>query len=84
MISNGAGALKFSAPDDGDGIADTGYVDIEINLDIMGTADSWLQYDWEDADGLGDGPYSGNPTGRVSFEIFRGSDDFIYIREPWN
>jgi len=83
-ITSGRASLVFSAADDGDGIADTGYVDIETNLNIVGSDDPWLRFDWADVDGLGDGPYDGNPSGRASFGIYKGPQDFIYIREPWN
>ena len=80
----GTAQLVFSAPDDGDAIPDTGYVDIEIDLsldsvpDPGGSDDWWLQYDWD-----GDGDFSENPTGRATFGIYSGPQEFIYIREPW-
>jgi hypothetical protein len=82
-ITAGNGSLVFSAPDDADATADTGYVDIEIHLGGAGSNDPWLQYDWDDLDGMADGPYDGNPTGRATFGIYTGPRDFIYIREPW-
>ena len=73
----------FSAPYNGNAIPDTGYVDIEINLSMDtgsgGSNDPWLQYDWN-----GDGVYDNNPTARATFGVYHGSDDLIYMREPWN
>jgi len=53
-ITAGSGSLVFSAPDDADATADTGYVDIEILLEGAGSNDPWLQYDWDDLDGMAD------------------------------
>ena len=78
-IGAGVAAMTFSAPYDGDAIPDTGYVDIEVNLSVIGSDDPWLQYDWN-----GDGIFNNNPTGRASFGIYHGGDDLIYLREPWN
>jgi len=44
---------------------------------------TFLQYDWDDDDDLGDGPYDDNPAGRGAFGVFEGPREFIYIREPW-
>ncbi len=49
-------------------------------LDVVGSDDPWLQYDWDDDDGMEDGPFDDNPTGRTTFGIFNGPRDFIYIR----
>jgi hypothetical protein len=82
-INSGEAILTFSAPADGDGIPDTGFVDIEINLSVDGGSggsdDPWLKFDWN-----GDGDFAENPTGRASFGIYRGPDELIYTREPWN
>ena len=79
MLVNGesdpANPLIIDAP----GIGKTGSLDVTIDL----SAQDWLQYDWDDIDGLGDGPYDDNPTGRVTWGIFSGADQLIYIREPW-
>ena len=48
----------------------TGYIDIN------GTVDSWLQYDWSGA-GLT------NPSGRAAFGLYRGDDRIIYWREQY-
>lgn len=78
-LASGEVHITFSAPGDGN----TGFVDIEIKLEIDsgagGSDDPWLQYDWD-----GDGNFEENPAGRASFGIFRGSDNLIYTREPWN
>ncbi len=73
----GAAGLTFAAP----GTGNTGYVDLTVKL---GTALPWLRYDWENADGAGDGPHDGDPSGRVTFGISAGRAPVIYTREPWN
>jgi len=40
---------------------------------------TWLQYDWED-----DGSFDENPTGLISFGLFRGNDRIISWREVGN
>ena len=40
---------------------------------------TWLQYDWED-----DGNFDENPTGLISFGLFRGNDRIISWREVGN
>ncbi len=70
-----ANPLTIDAP----GIGKTGSLDVTIDL----SAQDWLQYDWDDIDGLGNGPYDDNPTSRATWGIFSGADEFIYIREPW-
>lgn len=80
---NGDGALEFSAP----GAGNTGHADITIDLSAVPLAPhpdmTWLRYDWDDDDGLEDGPYDDDPDGRVTFGVYRGPSDYIYIREPW-
>lgn len=78
-LTAGAADLVFSAPYNGNAIPDTGYVDIEINLSVGGSDEPWLQYDWN-----GDGVFDNNPTARATFGVYHGSDDLIYMREPWN
>jgi MSHA biogenesis protein MshQ len=56
---------------------------ITLNLSVSGSAQDWLQFDWDNTDGLNDGPYDDNPSGRASFGIFKGPREYIYIREPW-
>jgi MSHA biogenesis protein MshQ len=62
----------------------TGPLIITLNLSVSGSAQDWLQFDWDNTDGLNDGPYDDNPYGRASFGIFKGPREYIYIREPWN
>ncbi len=73
-----------SATDSTMGPGETGTVEVILDLSPGGSAQDWLQFDWEDADGLGDGPYDVNPSGRATFGIYKGSENLIYIREPWN
>jgi len=79
----GDGALQFSAP----GADNIGHADITIDLSAVPLAPhpdmTWLRYDWDDDDGAGDGPYDDDPDGRVTFGIYQGPSDYIYIREPW-
>lgn len=78
-FSVGSGGLSFTvaAP----AVGCTGYIDIDLDLSMGGLDMEWLQYDW--ADELGDGPFNVDPSGRVDFGVFKGPDEFIYIREPW-
>jgi len=41
---------------------------------------TWLKYDWKDQDGT----FDDNPTGRITFGIFRGNDRIISWREVGN
>ena len=72
-FSLGDADLSFTPP----GPTDDGYVDITVNLPGLGM--TWLRYDWD-----GDGNHDDDPTARVSFGLFSGPMQFIYIREPWN
>ncbi|MEE8262856.1 MAG: DUF6701 domain-containing protein, partial [Gammaproteobacteria bacterium] len=72
-FSLGDADLSFTPP----GPTDDGYVDITVNLPGLGM--TWLRYDWD-----GDGNHDDDPTARVSFGLFQGPMQFIYLREPWN
>jgi hypothetical protein len=74
----GDGLLSFSAP----GAACTGFTVISVNLSALGL--NHLRYDWDDEDGLNDGPYDDDPAGRASFGILSRPREIIYQREPWN
>lgn len=75
-VSSGDADLSFSAPDQGN----TGHADVTVDLSSATGLDmEWLFYDWD-----GDGLFDNNPVGRVSFGIFNGPSEFIYLREPWN
>jgi len=86
---NGDAGLSFSVASPAAGC--TGYADVTLDLGAIPLTIgaitypdmTFLQYDWADADGLGDGPYDENPAGRATFGIFAGPQEFIYIREPW-
>lgn len=73
----GEGMLTFTAP----GTACQGFTDIKINLNNLSM--DYLRFDWNDDDGLGNGPYDGDPTGRASFGILSRPKEIIYTREPW-
>lgn len=73
----GDGNLSFSAP----GAGCVGHANISVDLGTAsppGQNRPWLQYDWN-----GDGVYDNNPSGRVDFGIYDGSEEVIYTREPW-
>jgi MSHA biogenesis protein MshQ len=74
-LTNGVGALDFSAPNV------TGFIEAEAELD---SGFSYLQYNW---DGETPPVYSGgdvkNPRARATFGIFNSSRNTIYMREPW-
>ena len=75
-INSGDAGLSFSAPDQ----ANTGHADVTVDLSMATGLDmEWLFYDWDD-----NGMFDNNPTGRVTFGIFQGPSEFIYLREPWN
>ncbi|MCZ6525539.1 MAG: hypothetical protein O6928_03125, partial [Gammaproteobacteria bacterium] len=75
-VNSGDAGLSFSAPDQ----ANTGHADVSVDLSMATGLDmEWLFYDWD-----GDGMFDDNPIGRVSFGVFKGRSEFIYLREPWN
>ncbi len=86
-LISGNAAARFSAP----GSGNVGFVNIAGNLNCLEPTIACvgpntfphLLYDWADVDGLGDGPYDGNPTGRVDFGVYEGPRTHIYTREPW-
>ena len=53
---------------------EVGSADVTIDL----TAQDWLQYDWDN-----DTNHDNDPTSRITWGVFSGPDEFIYIREPW-
>lgn len=78
VVVAGKGDLSFSAP----GAGCVGYTSISVDLGTVsppGQNQPWLQYDWN-----GDGLYEDNPSGRVDFGIYKGSENIIYTREPWD
>ncbi|MCI0401405.1 MAG: DUF2341 domain-containing protein [Gammaproteobacteria bacterium] len=72
-FSQGEAGLSFSPP----GPTNGGYVD--VTPDLPGLGMTWLRFDWDS-----DGSHDDNPEARVSFGLFEGPAQFIYIREPWN
>ena len=73
----GVGMLTFTAP----GASCEGFTNIDVNLSTLGL--DYLRFDWQDADGLNNGPYTDDPTGRATFGILSRPKDIIYTREPW-
>jgi len=59
---------------DAPGMGKTGSLDVTIDLSTQ----DWLQYDWDN-----DTNHDNDPTSRATWGIFSGTDEFIYIREPW-
>jgi MSHA biogenesis protein MshQ len=77
-LVDGDGQLSFSAP----GADCIGYSGITLDLTTLGIGH--LLYDWDGVDqGLDLDAYDDDPTGRIDFGLFKGPDEFIYIREPW-
>ncbi len=72
-LALGDAGLSFVAP----GAGGDGYVDVSADLSAL----FWLQYDWDNADGLSDGPYDDDPVGRVTFGVYQGHPRLIYLRE---
>jgi len=72
MVVNGVSTpgnhLTVGAP----GVGKTGSLDLILDLGAGGSDQPWLQFD------------DANPSGRVTFGIFSGPENLIYIREPWN
>ncbi|MBM2830832.1 MAG: hypothetical protein HW411_1622, partial [Gammaproteobacteria bacterium] len=78
-LSGGEDTLTFSAP----GAGNVGFIDVLVDVDGAGL--DHLLYDWDGIDNPApDGlMFDDNPSGRVTFGIFAGPQEFIYIREPW-
>lgn len=54
-----------------------GYIDVQVDLSVS----PYLQFDWDNDDGNGDGPYDDNPQARATFGIFNGNSKHIYYRQ---
>jgi len=72
----GASGLEFSAPNA------QGTVDLEVDLGPSGANLPWLQFDWP-SDGNLDGNLDDNPSARITFGIWEGRDQVIFIRESY-
>lgn len=72
-IEDGLAGLSLSAP----GASCTGKVEISIDLNAIGL--DWLRFNW-----VGGGAPDEDPSGEAAFGIYKGEDEFIYRREPWN
>ncbi|MBI2802814.1 MAG: hypothetical protein HYX63_21510 [Gammaproteobacteria bacterium] len=68
----GRSGFVFSPPGQGN----TGYANLRYDLAVANQ--TWLQFDW-----AGTGSYNQDPTARVDFGIYSGSNKVIYTREPW-
>ena len=68
----GRSGFVFSPPGQGN----TGYANLRYDLTVA--AQTWLQFDW-----AGTGSDNQDPTARVDFGIYSGSNKVIYTREPW-
>jgi MSHA biogenesis protein MshQ len=73
-FADGTGVIILSAP----GLGNEG--NVGVTIDLTGAGLPWLQYDWDDPDGLA-GPYDDNPSAIATFGIYRGNDRFINWRE---
>ncbi|WP_172597561.1 LamG domain-containing protein [Sulfuriflexus mobilis] len=77
-LSDPAKPLVLHLPGDvtlGPGAGNDGSATISL------TVEPWLQFDWDNTDGLEDGPYDDDPSATATFGIFRGNDATIYRRE---
>lgn len=83
-VAAGVGTLVNGIVDDANPLILTNTLNEVGFVDVTHSIDFWLQYDWDDTDDLGDGPYDDNPTSRATWGIYKGSKEIIYIREPWN
>ena len=77
-FASGDGNLVFTPP----GANCEGYTDILIDLSVLGL--DHLKFDWDDEDGMNNGPYDDDPSGRATFGILSRPKEVIYTREPWN
>lgn len=66
----------FNAPDEP--AADANYQRGSLKFEYA--VPTWLKYDWQNQDGT----YDDNPTGQISFGLFRGNDRIISWREVGN
>ncbi|MBI3898106.1 MAG: hypothetical protein HY308_07400 [Gammaproteobacteria bacterium] len=69
LVAGDAG-LSFAAP----GVGNGGSIDVTVGLGAY----TWLRYDWD-----GDGADDDDPSGRVTFGIFKGNRWHIYRRERY-
>lgn len=75
-LSGGLAGLSLSAP----GVSCTGKVEMTVDLSTATGIDlEWLRFNW-----IGGGAPDEDPSGEAAFGIFRGEDELIYRREPWN
>lgn len=61
-------------------IPDNGVTNPRGSLAFEYAVPSWMKYDWQNQDGS----YDDNPTGQISFGLFRGNDRIISWREVGN
>ena len=72
-LRSGDAGLSLAAPNT------TGTVDLEVRLDTAGLP--WLRGDWPE-DGL-DGLYDDDPRAHVTFGIWDGRDELIFVQETY-
>lgn len=72
-LVNGVSATGNHLTVDAPGAGKTGSLDLMLDLSAAtGSDQEWLRFDGND------------PAGRISFGVYNGPDEFIYMREPWN
>ncbi|MFT6985094.1 MAG: MSHA biogenesis protein MshQ [Psychromonas sp.] len=54
---------------------------IRGSVTVRFSVPAWLQFDWNNDDGLNNGPYNDNPSAQATFGLYRGNDRIIYRRE---
>lgn len=74
---NGIGKIELSSPTP---VGITGYVDVELDLSIIGENIPYLQHDWPH-DNNADGVFNDNPVSRGTFGIYEGDKNVIYRKE---
>lgn len=87
-FASGQAAARLTKP----GSTNDGAVDLTVNLGAVASGNTctsatssaataanktWLQGDW------GSGAYTDNPRGRATFGLYKGADEFIYLREVY-
>lgn len=69
-LVGGLAGLSFSAP----GAGNTGYIDVSGSFSSL----PWLLFDWDH-----DGAHDDSPAARVSFGLYKGNSQHIFLREVY-